>query len=167
MSHTGRLAATAFSALAAIALAASPALGAVNVKTAPTATFSGASVTVSGGNFSGLGNTPAFGQVTVQGFAYYNCFNPGGNFVPGQNPVAAQSGTSPLVELQTTKNGRATIPPITATVTQPATPTAQAVGCGGNGGTAWVVVFDRLEATSAHVDVFQSGNLVYATDFTK
>jgi len=42
-------------AFAAVAVTSSIALAAVNVKSLPTATFSGASVTLTGGNFSGLG----------------------------------------------------------------------------------------------------------------
>lgn len=153
-------------ALAALTLGTATAFAAVTVKTQPTASFSGASVTVSGGNFSGLGNIPAFGQVTATGQANYDCMNPSGKLVPGQNPVAAQSGTSPLVQLATDKNGRATVPPITATVTQPATPTAQQVGCGGTGNTQWTVVFRSLVATGAHLVVTQDSQQVYCRDYT-
>jgi hypothetical protein len=138
---------------------------AVTVKQQPTASFSGASVTVSGGNFSGLGNTPAFAQVTANGQANYDCLNPSGHFVPGQNPVAAQSGTSPLVQLSSTHNGRSTIPPVTATVTAPPTPTAQQVGCGGGGSTAWTVVLKSLTATAAHLEVTQSGTTVLCRNY--
>jgi hypothetical protein len=151
--------------LAALTLGTAPAFAAVTVKAQPTAAFSGASVTVSGGNFSGLGNIPAFGQVTATGLANYDCMNPTGKVVPGQNPVQAQGGTSPLVQLSTDKNGRATIPPITVSVTAPPTPTAQQVGCGGTGNTQWTVVLRSLVATAAHLVVTQDGQLVYCRDY--
>ncbi|MGH8527799.1 MAG: hypothetical protein ACREXY_27350, partial [Gammaproteobacteria bacterium] len=56
-------------ALVAAAVMTATALAAVNVKQEPTIEFSGASATVSGGNFSGLGNIPAFGTLTVTGLA--------------------------------------------------------------------------------------------------
>lgn len=142
------------------------ALAAVTVKAQPTASFDGASVTVSGGNFSGLGNIPAFGQVTATGQANYDCTNPSGKVVPGQNPVAAQAGVSPREELKTDKNGRATLDPITATVTAPSTPSAQQVGCGGTGNTQWTVVLRSLVATGAHLVITQDSQQVYCRDYT-
>ncbi|HET7741855.1 MAG TPA: hypothetical protein VFL67_14515, partial [Mycobacterium sp.] len=75
--------------VAAIALGTSTAFAAVTVKAPPTIAFSGASATVSGGNFSGLGNIPLYGNLTVSGTATYTCYNPQGHPSPGQNPVAA------------------------------------------------------------------------------
>src|SRR5438309_1441858 len=119
--------------LAVIATSSVTALAAVNNKAGlPTATFSGASVTVTGGDFSGLGNTPAFATLTATGSATYNCTNPQGHASPGQNPVPAQGGSSGPVQLPTDKNGRATIGTLTTSVSAPSPPpTAQQVGCGG------------------------------------
>lgn len=142
--------------IAAVALGTTSAFAAVTVKADPTIAFDGASATVSGGNFSGLGNIPVYGQLTVTGVANYTCYNPQGHPSPGQNPVQAQSGTSPMVPLATSKNGRATVPDITATVTAPPTPTAQQVGCGGTGSTQWTVVLNSLTATAAQFVVTQS-----------
>jgi hypothetical protein len=156
-------------ALAALILGAASASAAVTVKTPPTATFSGASVTVTGGNFSGLGNIPAFAVVTATGVANYDCLNPQGHPSPGQNPVAAQSGSSEPTPLgNSDHNGRGTIPPTTASVTAPPTPTAQQVGCGGTGNTQWTVVLKALTATGAHLEVRQpeGGTLVYCRNFT-
>jgi hypothetical protein len=153
-------------AIISLTFGLSTASAAVSVKQQPVAVFSGASVTVSGGNFSGLGNIPAYATVTVFGVANYKCTNPSGKFVPGQNPVAAQSGTSDPVQLTSTHNGRSTIPPITAWVTAPPLPTAQQVGCGGGGSTQWTVSLVSLVATSAHLDVTQNGVLVYSRDYT-
>jgi hypothetical protein len=147
-----RLISAFLTAFAVMTLTAGTALGAVNPKgDLPTATFDGASVTVTGGNFSGLGNIPAWATLTVDGIATYFCENPTGHRAPGQNPVDAAQGTTGPVELPTTKNGRATIPNLTASVSAPATPSAQQVGCGGKGSTQWTVVLDELIATSAHL----------------
>jgi len=166
MKHRRSLLVALVAFVATLALGTATAVAAITVKTQPTASFSGDSVTVSGGNFSGLGNIPAFGQVTATGQANYDCTNPTGKVVPGQNPVQAQAGTSPLVQLSTDKNGRATIPPIKATITAPATPTAQQVGCGGTGNTQWTVVLRSLVATGAHLVVTQDSQQVYCRDYT-
>jgi hypothetical protein len=154
-------------ALLAAAATSSIALAAVTVKQLPTISFNGASATVSGGNFSGLGNTDAIGTLTVQGLAFYTCTNPQGHASPGQNPVNAQGGSSGPQSIHADKNGRATVPNITATVTAPPTPTAAEVGCGGQGASdKWTVTLDRLEVTSAHFEVTWSGQLVLCRDYT-
>jgi hypothetical protein len=143
------------------------ALAAVTVKQLPTISFNGASATVSGGNFSGLGNTDAIGTLTVQGIATYTCTNPQGHASPGQNPVQAQPGSSGPQSIHADKNGRATVPDITATVTAPPTPTAAEVGCGGGGASdKWTVTLNGLQVTSAHFEVTWSGQLVFCRDYT-
>jgi hypothetical protein len=154
--------------LATAALGVSVAVAAVNVKTFPKATFSGASVTLTGGNFSGLGSVPAIATLTVNGEASYTCFNPQGHPSPGQNPVPAQSGTSGPVDLgNADHNGRGTVSGITASVTAPPTPSAQQVGCGGQGSTQWTVVLNTLTATSAHLEITQNGVVVFCRNYTK
>lgn len=155
--------------LTALLVAVSAAFGAVNPKGGlPVADFSGASVTVTGGEFSGLGNTPAFATLTVEGQAEYACENPQGHRSPGQNPVDAASGTTGPVQLPTDKNGRATIPGITASVSAPATPSAQQVGCGGKGSTQWTVVLTGLTATSANLTITHglNGPIIFCRDYT-
>src|SRR6266540_3929345 len=143
------------------------ALAAVNVKSLPTATFSGASVTVTGGNFSGLGNVPAIATLTVTGSATYTCFNPQGHPSPGQNPVPAQPGTADQDLGNSDHNGRGTITNMTASVTAPSpTPTAQQVGCGGQGSTQWTVVVNTLTATAAHLVITQGGSQIFCRDYT-
>jgi len=153
-----------------VAATATVAFAAVTIKSLPTATFSGASVTVSGGNLSGLGNDPATGELTSTGQATYTCHNGGkkGTTVPGQNPVPAQSGDSGPFDLGNSQhNGRGTIQNITATVTAPGpTPSAQDVGCGGNGATNWTVTLDSLTALTAHLEVYQDGNLIFCRNYT-
>jgi hypothetical protein len=163
-----RLTFSVATAIAVLALVAGTALAAITVKSLPTASFSGASVTVTGGNFSGLGKTPLYANVTVSGAATYTCTNPQGHAAPGQNPVAAQPGSSGPVQLSTSKNGRTSIPDITATVTAPPTPTAQQVGCGGSGSGAWTVTFDTLTATAANLSITSglTGPVVFCRDYT-
>ena len=129
-------------ALLALAVMASTAQAAVNVKSLPRATFSGASVTLTGGNFSGLGSVPAIATLTVTGSATFTCTNPQGHASPGQNPVPAEPGTAPP------------------------TPTAQEVGCGGKGSTQWTVVLNELTATAAHLELTQDGAVVFCRNYT-
>jgi hypothetical protein len=164
-----RKSAIVLAVLTALLVAVGGAFGAVNPKGGlPVADFSGASVTVTGGEFSGLGNTPAYATLTVQGEARYECQNPQGHASPGQNPVAAQGGTTGPVQLPTDKNGRATIPGITASVTAPATPSAQEVGCGGKGSTQWTVVLTSLTATSANLTITHGldGPVIFCRNYT-
>src|SRR5256714_13686902 len=153
-------------ALLAGAATSSVALAAVNVKSEPTASFSGASVTLTGGEFSGLGNIEAQAELTVTGSATYTCTNPQGHASPGQNPVPAQPGSSGPVGLGNSEhNGRGTISNITASVTAPPTPSAKAVGCGGTGSTKWTVTLDTLTATGAHLVITQRHKVVFCRNY--
>jgi hypothetical protein len=154
-------------ALLAIGATSSIALAAVNVKSEPTASFSGASVTLTGGEFSGLGNIEAKAELTVTGSATYTCTNPQGHASPGQNPVPAQPGSSGEVGLGNSEhNGRGTISNLKASVTEPPTPSAKAVGCGGTGSTKWTVTLDSLTAEAAHLEVTQRHKLVFCRNYT-
>jgi hypothetical protein len=154
-------------ALLAVAAMSSIAVAAVNVKSEPTASFSGATVTVTGGEFSGLGSTEAFAEVTVTGQATYTCENAGGNAAPGQNPVEAQPGSSGPAGLgNSDHNGRGTITNLEASVTAPPTPTAKQVGCGGTGSTKWKVKLDTLTATGAHLVITQKNKIVFCRNYT-
>jgi len=163
-----RLISPLLAALAVLALTAGTALAAVNVKSYPTATFSGDTVTLSGGNFSGLGSTPAIAtfQATA-GVATYTCTNPTGHASPGQNPVPAQPGPTSTQDLgNADHNGRGTISNLSATVSAPPTPTAQEAGCGGKGSTQWTVTLDTLTATAAHLEITQGGSVIFCRNYT-
>ncbi len=154
-------------ALLAVAVTASTAQAAVNVKRLPTASFSGASVTLTGGNFSGLGNVPALATLTVNGDATFTCTNPQGHPSPGQNPVPAQQGTAEQDLGNSDHNGRGTITNMTASVTTPdPPPTAQQVGCGGQGSTQWDVTLNTLTARSAHLEITQGGTLIFCRNYS-
>ncbi|MEA2201019.1 MAG: hypothetical protein QOI89_1615 [Solirubrobacteraceae bacterium] len=154
-------------ALLAVAAMSSIALAAVNVKSEPTASFSGATVTLTGGEFSGLGNIEAKAELTVTGSATYTCTNPQGHASPGQNPVPAQPGSSGEVGLGNSEhNGRGTISNLKASVTEPKTPSAKQVGCGGTGSTKWSVTLDSLIAEAAHLEITQRNKLVFCRNYT-
>ncbi len=155
-------------ALAVVAMS-STALAAVNVKSLPTATFgspNAASVSLTGGNFSGLGSVPAIATLTVQGSATYTCTNQGGNASPGQNPVPAQPGSANQDLGNADHNGRGTITDLTASVTAGPTPSPQQVGCGGGGSNNWTVTLNTLTATSAHLVITQSGSIIFCRNYT-
>jgi hypothetical protein len=153
---------------AVLLLTSSLALAAVNVKSYPTASFSGDTVTLTGGNFSGLGSVPAIAEFqATAGVATYTCTNPQGHAAPGQNPVPAQPGPVSTADLgNADHNGRGTISNLSATVSAPPTPSAQEVGCGGKGSTQWTVTLDSLIATAAHLEITQNGTTVFCRNYT-
>jgi len=148
-------------------VATATALAAVNVKSFPTASFSGASVTLTGGNFSGLGSVPANATLTATGTVSYQCANPQGHLSPGQNPVPAQPGTTNQGLGNADHNGRGTITNMTATATAPnPPPSAQAVGCGGTGSTQWTVTNPVVTVTGAHLEITQGGSVIFCRNYT-
>jgi hypothetical protein len=155
-------------AVTVAAMTSSIALAAVNVKSYPTASFSGDTVTLTGGNFSGLGSVPAEAEFqATAGVATYTCTNPQGKASPGQNPVPAQPGPVSTVDLgNADHNGRGTISNLSATVSAPPTPSAQDVGCGGTGNTKWTVTLNSLTATAAHLEIIQAGSTVFCRNYT-
>ena len=157
-------------ALFAVALTSSTALAAVNVKSLPTATFGvpdAASVTLTGGNFSGLGNVPAIATLTVTGTVSYDCANPQGHLSPGQNPVPATPGSASQDLGNADHNGRGTISNLSATATAPdPPPSAQTVGCGGGGSTQWTVVNPVVTVTGANLTITQSGSPVFCRNYS-
>jgi hypothetical protein len=155
-------------ALLAVGITTSVALAAVNVKRFPTASFSGDTVTLTGGNFSGLGSVPAIAEFqATAGVATYTCFNPQGHPSPGQNPVPAQPGLASQDLGNADHNGRGTINDLTATATAPdPAPSAQTVGCGGGGSTQWTVVNPVVTVTGAHLTITQNGVIVFCRNYT-
>jgi hypothetical protein len=154
-------------AAATLSFGVSVALGAINVKSLPTATFSGATVTVTGGNFSGLGNTPALATLTVTGTVAYQCANPQGHLSPGQNPVAATPGSATQDTGNSDHNGRGTITNLSASATAPnPAPTPQQVGCGGTGSTQWTVVNPVVTVTGAQLVITQGGSTIFCRNYS-
>jgi hypothetical protein len=156
--------------LLAVAVMASTASAAVNVKRFPVATFGdpdAASVTLRGGNFSGLGSVPAIANLTVNGTVTFDCANPQGHLSPGQNPVPAQPGLASQDLGNADHNGRGTINDLSATATAPPAPSAQEVGCGGGGSTQWTVVNPVVTVTGAHLEITQDGVVVFCRNYTE
>jgi hypothetical protein len=154
-------------AFAILLLTSSIALAAVNVKRLPVATFSGATVNLTGGNFSGLGTVPAIATLTVNGTVDYDCANPQGHLSPGQNPVAAQPGTAEADLGNADHKGRGTITDLSATATAPdPAPSAREVGCGGGGSTQWTVVNPVVTVTGAQLVITQNGTVVFCRNYT-
>ena len=91
----------------------------------PTCTISqsGSSATVTcTGSLAGLGNEDLRINVTVAGFAVYQCQNNGGNTAPGQNRVLAGPATSDTaIPASAIKNGNLTFTTNPATLTAAAT----------------------------------------------
>jgi hypothetical protein len=56
---------------------------------------------------------------------------------------------------------------VTATVTPPPTPTAQQVGCGGQGSTHWTVTLNGLTAAAAHLEITQDNSLIFCRNYTR
>ena len=99
------------------ALAAKPgAQGVQFTQPPPTVSCSGSSCTTTPSELSGLGNQQVRETLTV--FATFNtqCTNRGGNIAPGQDDVTTSTSTSADV---TPHNGKATLPPLSATAQQP------------------------------------------------
>ena len=146
--------------LGAVALMTQTVLAAVTFHAGPTISFNGATATASA-DVSGLGNVPAFAQLTVNGVAQYLCSNKGGNESPGQNPQPA-SGASPVQDLgNSDHNGRATVD-VTATLSALATIPAKTAGCpNGN----WTANLDSLTVTSATLVITQGGVVVFSQTF--
>ena len=157
-------------AVLAVAVTSTAALAAVNVKRLPTADFGvpdAASVTLTGGNFSGLGSVPAIATLSVTGTVSFDCANPQGHLSPGQNPVPAQPGIAEQDLGNADHNGRGTINDLTATATAPdPPPTAQEAGCGGQGSTQWTVVNPVVTVTGANLTITQNGIVVFCRNYT-
>src|SRR6266513_906586 len=155
-------------ALLAVAVMSSVALARVTVKSYPVATFGdpdAASVTLRGGNFSGLGSVPAVATLDVTGTVTYDCANPQGHLSPGQNPVPATPGSASQDLGNADHNGRGTISDLTASVTAGPTPTPQQVGCGGGGSNNWTVTLNTLTATSAQLVIKQGSSIVFCRNY--
>ena len=161
-----RVCAIAALAVSALLVVASAASAAVNVKSLPTATFSGATVNLTGGNFSGLGSVPAIATVTVTGTATFQCNNPGGSQPPGQQTVGATPGTASQDTGNADHNGRGTITNLSASVTAPPTPSTLEASCGGKGSTGWSIQLVSLTATAAHLELVQNGTVVFCRNYT-
>jgi hypothetical protein len=94
-----------------------------------TATDTSQSVTCTG-ELAGLGNVDLVLDLSVSGFALYQCENNGGNIAPGQNKVLVGPSTSTTtIPASAIKNGRTTFTTNPAVLSAPLTTSAAVAGC--------------------------------------
>jgi hypothetical protein len=136
-----------------VALAAVPALAAnPHFLSGPTFTDNGTTVTATG-TIAGLGNEDVTVEVLATGTGTVTCTNPAGNVAPGQDQEINTSGTVTGLEV---KNGRVTF---SVTTEPPEQPTdATDAGCPND---KWTATITDVEFTSATINVFQGGSLVF------
>jgi hypothetical protein len=139
------------------------ALAAVNVKSEPTASFSGASVTLTGGEFSGLGNVEAIANLTATGEATYTC-EMRSNAAPGRTRWKRPGSSGPTGLGNSDHNGRH-VTNLEASVTAP-NPTAKQVGCGGSGSTKWKVG-RHPDSYRPHLVITQKNKIISAAPYCR
>jgi hypothetical protein len=139
--------------LMALALAAVPALAAnPHFQSGPTFTDLGTRVNATG-TIAGLGNQDVTVEVLATGTGTVTCTNPAGNVAPGQTQEINTSGSDSDIEV---KNGKATFSVTTEPPPPPAN--AKAAGCPNN---KWRARITDVDFTSATINVFQGGRLVF------
>lgn len=121
-----------------------------------TITGSGSSQTVvCGASLSGLGNGDLTVNVTVTGFAVYQCQNNGGKIAPGQNKVLEGPQTVPTtIPSASVKNGNVTFTTNPNTLTAAPTVSADAAGCPNSN---WTGVNPTLTITQITMTISQGG----------
>ena|SRR5436190_5459675 len=125
-----------------------------------TITGSGSSQTVvCGASLTGLGNGDLTVNVTVSGFAVYQCQNGGGNIAPGQNKVLVGPQTTPtVIPSSSVKNGTVTFTTNPNTLTAPSTVSGSAAGCPNSN---WTGVNPTLTITSISMTIAQGGQTLF------
>ncbi len=125
-----------------------------------TVTNSGAtSSTVCRAILAGLGNGDLDINVTVAGFAVYQCQNKGGNIAPGQNRVLVGPVTAPThIDGTEIKNGTLRFTTEPAVLEAPETVTGAEAGCPNPN---WTGVNPTLTLTSITMDISQDGVLLF------
>lgn len=110
-------------------------------------------------SLTGLGSGDVTIDVTVSGFAVYQCQNNGGNIAPGQNRVLEGPATTPTtIPGSAVKNGNLTFSTDPAVLSAPSTVSGSAVGCPNN---SWTGVNPTLTVTSIELSISQGGNTFY------
>lgn len=102
---------------------------------------------------AGLGNEDLLAEVTVSGFAVYQCQNQGGNVAPGQNKVLVGPTTEPtLIPSGAIKNGNLRLATNPVELTADESVTAAEAGCANNN---WTGVNPVLKVTSISLVIIQ------------
>jgi hypothetical protein len=139
-----------------VALAASPHFkhGGTPVCTISGSGTSSTSTTCTG-SLTGLGNGDVTINVTVSGFAVYQCQNGGGNTAPGQNRVLEGPSTTPtVIPGSAVKNGNLTFTTNPAVLSASDTVSGSAAGCPNAN---WTGVNPSLTLTSIELSISQAG----------
>lgn len=117
------------------------------------------SSTTCSASLAGLGNETLVIDVTVEGFAVYQCQNQGGNTAPGQNRVLVGPVTEPtVIPADQIKNGNVSFTTDPAVLTAPATVTGAEAGCPNPN---WTGVNPTLTTTDITMTITQGGVLLF------
>jgi hypothetical protein len=141
------------------ALAASPHFKKGGTPTC-TITGSGSSQTVvCRAALAGLGNEDVAVNVTVEGFAVYQCQNQGGNIAPGQNKVLTGPQTVPTtIPSAQVKNGTVRFTTNPNTLTAAPTVSGAEAGCPNAN---WTGVNPTLTSTGISMTIAQGGSTLF------
>jgi hypothetical protein len=142
------------------ALAVSPHFKKGGAPTCTVSAISGGSETICSATLAGLGNFDVQADLSVSGFALYQCQNGGGNTAAGQNKVlegpATSSTTFPASEI---KNGNLAITTNPADLTAAATVPGATAGCPNPN---WTGVNPVVTTTSITLVISQPpGNVIF------
>jgi hypothetical protein len=117
------------------------------------------SSTVCSASLAGLGNGDLDINVTVSGFAVYQCQNGGGNTAPGQNRVLVGPSTTPtVIPGSQVKNGTVSFTTQPATLSAPNTVSGSQAGCPNSN---WTGVNPTLTVTSIDMTISQGGTQLF------
>lgn len=144
-----------FTAGVSAAQAASPHFkkGGTPVCTITTTTDGTSTSTTCRAVLAGLGGEDLLANVTVSGFAVYQCQNQGGNVAPGQNKVLVGPVTAPTeIDSEAIKNGNLTLNTLAAVLEADDTVTAAEAGCANPN---WTGVNPTLTVTSIELSIQQ------------
>src|SRR6266545_5311608 len=113
------------------------------------------------GEMAGLGNVDLVLDLSVSGFALYQCQNKGGNIAPGQNKVLVGPSTSTTtIPADQIKNGNLTFTTNPAVLTAPTTVSAAVAGCPNNN---WTGVNPVLTVTDISLTIEQPpGTVIFS-----
>ncbi len=113
------------------------------------------------GELAGLGNADLVLDLSVSGFAVYQCQNKGGNIAPGQNKVLVGPATSTTtIPASAIKNGRTMFTTNPAVLTAAATVSASVAGCQNDN---WTGVNPVVTVTSITLKISQTELLFTCT----
>jgi hypothetical protein len=116
------------------------------------------------GELAGLGNVDLVLDLSVSGFAVYQCQNNGGNIAPGQNRVAVGPAVSETtIPANAIKNGRTKFTTNAAVLSAPLTVSGAVAGCPNQN---WTGVNPVVTVTSITLKISQT-DLLFTCTATK